>query len=96
MLEVRWLRIRQMASSSSRSMTDVCCKTLSGHGHPATAFTVHSGIFRNHGVGRNMPSCDQLIYDQWHEMRQRRVVNVVAFFDTRDIVEFWNRVEPQS
>ena len=34
-------------------------------------------------------------YTWYLKLQQKRVVNVIAFFDTRDFDEFWNRVTPQ-
>jgi len=33
-------------------------------------------------------------YTWYFKLQQQRVVNVTAFFDTRDFDEFWNRVAP--
>jgi ketosteroid isomerase-like protein len=33
-------------------------------------------------------------YTWYFRMRDSRVVNVVAFFDTREFDEFWTRVKP--
>ena len=34
-------------------------------------------------------------YSWYMQMRDGMIVNVVAFFDTIEFTDFWNRVEPQ-
>ena len=35
-------------------------------------------------------------YTWYFTMKDRQVVNAIAFFDTREFDEFWHRVEPKS
>jgi uncharacterized protein len=35
-------------------------------------------------------------YTWYFRMREGKAINVIAFFDTREFDEFWNRVSPMT